>query len=370
MNNYFSGTHTIIIRFCIVLFYMTLFGLFFYAPKLKYLLFTREKILNIFTFSEMIPPEAIRAFEALHNITVNVKYYDTNEELFAKFKITHGKGYDIIIPSDYMVEKLCHEHLLAPLDLSRIPVVAELDKQLLNRYFDPSNKYSLPIQWVTYGILYKKTIFESNPQEVGLRLLFDDPRDNKQVREPYKIAMLNDSIEAIFLASLYRFGTMHYFNDEQLQVIQELLKEQKKIVASYLDHDIRNFLFTDLFQLAITSSMNAKRIMDETDEFDFKIPQEGSLFIIENIAIPAQSKNKDIAYTFINFILSQEMAILRAQRFGANPSNKNAYAGISKKYFENKNFFPDEKTFSRLHLTHNNVPLKKFEEVWLNVKSK
>ncbi len=370
MNEQISLSRKIAMRSAIILFYVVIFAFLFYLPRLKEFLFREKRTLNVFTFSEFFTPDSIRSFEQKYNVNVNVNYYDTNDELFAKFKITGGKGYDIVIPSDYMVEKLRGEKLLALLDHNKLPIFAEIDRNLLGQYFDKDNHYSIPIHWVTYGILYKKSIFTQKMSEMGLKYLFEELQENDLIAQSYKIAMFDDAIEAIFYGSLYRYGTLYEFDDERLEAIQDVLEQQKKMVASYLGHDIRNFLFTDLFQLALTASMNARRVMDETDVFDFKIPTEGSLYVIENIAIPVVSKNTDLAYNFINFMLSTEVATARSKRFGANPSNKNAYQFIANKYLENKNFFPDEETFSRLHLTHNQLPLKKFEEVWLKVKSK
>lgn len=370
MNEHVSLTRKVALRLSIIVFYVGLFAFLFYLPMLKNFLFTDKKTLNVFTFSEFFTADSIRQFEAKYNVNVNVNYYDSNEELFAKFKITGGNGYDIVIPSDYMIEKLRKENLLATIDHAKLPIINEIDEKLLGQYFDVENQYSMPIHWVTYGILYNKSIFTAAFNEMSLKYLFEEPKIDKYIAQPYKIAMFDDAIEAVFLSSLYKYGTLDVFDDARLESIQDALIDQKKMVASYLGHDIRNFLFTDLFQLAITSSMNARRLLQETDAFDFKIPKEGCLYVIENIAIPAASKNKDMSYLFINFMLSEKIAKQRADYFGGNPSNKSAYKYISNKFLENKNFFPDKETFSRLHLTHNRLPLKKFEQIWLKVKSK
>ena len=124
-----------------------------------------------------------------------------------------------------------------------------------------------------------------------------------------------------------------------------------------------------IFHVAITSSMNMRRMLQVSDDFDFKIPQEGSLMIMENIAIPAHCKKTDLVYKFINFLLSKKTSSFNSQRNGYNPSNKRAYVDIEDRFMNNSNFFPDDETVSRLHLLHNDIPLKKFEEIWLEVKS-
>lgn len=370
MIDHLSRSRRIGLRIVIIVSYVLIFAGLFYAPRYRSWLFSERPTLNVFTFSEFFTTESLRKFEQAYNVDVNVNYYDTNDELFAKFKITGGVGYDVVIPSDYMVEKLCKENFLAPLDHSKLPIFDAIDEALLGHYFDKENRFSIPIHWVTYGVLYKKSIFTQSMEQLSLQYLFQEPRLNGLVARPYRIAVFDDAIEAIFYASLYLYGDLYHFDDVTLEAVQEALIRQKKMVAAYLGHDIRNFLFTDLFQLALTASMNARRLMDETDEFDFKIPEEGSLFVIENLSIPSESKNKDLAYKFINFMLEEEIALARTKQFGANPSNKYAYQYISNKYLDNKNFFPDKETFSRLHLTHNQVPLATFEQIWLKVKSK
>lgn len=361
MNN--SRKQRFFLRTIIVFFYLTIILFFLFLPRLQDYFF-QNNTLNIYSFSEFISFESIKEFEKKYNIKVNIKNFESNEELLTKFKITKGEGYDLITPSDYMVQLLQQEGLLHKLDHSKLPVIKELDERLLNKYYDPGNHYSLPLLWVTYGIVFKKNIFKKIPETIGLDLLFKDPKNS------YKTCMIDDFIEAMFFTSLYLFGNVHSFDDASLEKIKQRLIMQKKWLTMYLSQDIRYYLFSEIFTMAITTSANMRRILEERDDFDFKIPLEGSLYAIENFVIPADCKKIDLVYTFLNFILEKKMAELNSSRFGYNPSNKLAYQSIDEKFLHNVNFFPDEKTFARLHLTHNNTPLKKLEEIWLEIKSR
>ena len=139
-------------------------------------------------------------------------------------------------------------------------------------------------------------------------------------------------------------------------------------VENYLHQDIGYFFIADIIHLAITDSSYAKKIMEESDVFDFIIPQEGSFVSIENMAIPKNSTKIDLAYEFINFVLSKKQSFENTKTYGLNPSNKQVYPLVAPKFLNNPNFFPDGQVFARLHIIHNDLPVNQFERVWLEVK--
>jgi spermidine/putrescine transport system substrate-binding protein len=357
-------------KFFIIFIYLVVIAFCLYAPRFADL-FGIKKTLNIYAFTEMISPESIKLFEEEMGISVNIKYFESNEELHAKFKISAGEGYDVIVASDYMIQILAQEGLLHRLDHKKLPVIKELDARLLDQGFDAQNNYSLPLAWGTYGLVFNKTLFKKTPEEISLNLLFNNPEENfalGRVAHNYKICMVDDAREAVMFSGLYLFNRVKVGGLEEFGAIQKLLIKQKSWVECYSNSSLQYFLFTNIIPIAITSSAYMKKILESTDQFDFKIPKEGSLLVIESLAIPAACRNVDMVHKFINFMLSEKIATLTSDLYGYNPTNKKSYAFIDKKFLCNNALFPDAETFARLHLTYDYLPRKELENLWFGVK--
>lgn len=369
IKNYLSTK--IIAHIIIVTGYLFIIAVFLYVfPKIKDFS-SKNKVLHIYAWADAITFDSLQEFEKEHNIKVSIKYFDTNEELFAKFKINKGEGYDLITASDHMID-LLHKHaLLAPLDHKLLPVINELDTRFLNYYYDPTNLFSLPYSWVTYGIIYNKSIFKKPPAQISLELLFKNPENlvPEYIWEPYKVCMIDDPRETSFFAHLYLFDHTQKLDANKIPEIKKLLIKQKKWVECYVYQDLRYLLFSETFHVAISASTFVRKIFETSNNFEFVIPKEGSMLVTENFAIPKKSKNILLTHKLINYLLSRPVATQNSQTFGYNPTNKNSYQDIDKKFFNNPNFFPDNSTFDKLQLLRSDVPIKKLTEMWWEIKS-
>lgn len=362
----------IVHRFAIAIVFLAGVLLFLYLPTwLRF--FDKEQSLTVYMFTEFVSQDAVRAFEKEYGIKVYLQYFETNEELRAKFKINEGVGYDVITPSDYMIELLRRDGLLHEIDATKLAHFGELDKRLLNRYFDPENRYSVPITWSAYGIVYDKKILKNPLQSVHLSYLFQNPLalvEQGVVKRPYKICMFDDSQEVFLLASLYLYNKNRGITDEQLEEIEQLLIRQKKWVESYTNFGLDYFLEGNIISFAMISSRYVKRIFEtRNDRFAFQIPQQGCLAVIENFAIPKQSAKVDAAHKFIDFMLSRKYNTHHFFEYGGTPVNKCSYQDIPEKYLQAFPFIMNDEVFEKLHLIHNELPLKKVEELWLRVKT-
>lgn len=349
--------------------YVLLLGIFLYIPVIKDALFPPQSIC-IYGFTDMFHPETITEFERTHKVKVILRYFESNEELWAKFRINNEIGYDVIMTSDYMVELLRRDNMLHPLNHKSLTVHSELDQRVLNKSFDPGNSYSLPYSWIPYGIIFHKSIFAQHPEKIGLNLLFSNPKEKKHgIIKPYRICMTDDSREAMLLASLYLFGKVSSWAPEELNQMEELLINQKNWVESYVNQDLAYPLLSGLIKVAMAPLFAVDKVLKASKDFSFLLPEEGSMYSIENLAIPRSCKRVDLAHAFINFALSKNEAARMSNYYGMNPSNQTAYEMLRPEVFNNKNAFPDDKRFAKLHLLSNDVPIKKFEKIWLAVKS-
>lgn len=371
MNNFFELLKEFSIlwarRALVVCFYFIILIGFLYFPRV-FEYFSSEQSINVYAFTEFISHEAVEEFEKKTGIKVRVQYFEFNEELYAKFKINHGEGYDLITPSDYMVELMRKDGLLQEIDHSKLSNFKEIDMRLLNKYFDPENKYSIPICWLVYGIVYNKEIKGINFKDANLGMLFNDPWDlviSDEMSKHYKICMVQDPRELLFLAAIYLFNRTNNLSQEELLQIQNLLSKQKSWVESYTDVSIPYFLASGIAQVAVMTSHRMKKIEEESDKFVFQIPSEGSLIAIENLAIPAKTKKTEIVHKFIDFLISKKISLFHSNLYGTNPSNLKA---IEEKSLKNPNFFPNAEMFDKLHIVHNEISLDMVDSMWLAVR--
>lgn len=364
-------TYPFISKSIIVLFFLSVFAIFLYFPRI-YNFFVQEKgELVIYITRETIDLKIFEEFEEKTGIRVRPAYFDTNEEMFAKFKINRGKGYDIVVPSDYMVESLVSEGLLQPIDRSKITNFSKLDRRLLNKFFDPENRYTLPLNWIPYGIGFDKNVFVLD-NDMSWDIAFKkDSEEAKKIAEKigdYKISMLNDSREAVFLASIYLFGSVENITQEKLEQIKDTLIEQKKMVEAYTETGAKYLLVSGVAPFVVLPSARMKEL-DDPENYGFIIPREGSLVDIMNLGIPVSSKKSNEAHLLIDFLLSKKVGAYNFEMQDCNPSNVESYELIDKSYSKNKAFFPDDKVFDQLHPINNNISPQLLEKVWFLVKS-
>jgi len=294
-----------VMRGVIVLFFMWIIGLFLYAPYIYDYFFYRNDVLTIYLSRETIADETFQEFEEKTGIRVRIAYFGTNEELFAKLKINRGVGYDLIVPSDYMVELLVKEGLFQPIDHSKIATYKQLDSRLLNKYFDPGNRYTVPISWIPYGIAYNRNIINLDDRTVSWDIIFK--KDALKKLGDYKISMLNDAREVIFLGAIYLFGKTRNLTRQQLDKIADLLIKQREIVECYTETGAKYLLFSNVIPIAVLPAARLKEIGD-FDRFGFIIPKEGSIIDTINIGISVSSKKAGLAHKLIEFLTSKAVS--------------------------------------------------------------
>lgn len=348
-------------KIIIILFYFFSILFFLYLSNFYNFFFKPTKVINVFTFTDMIPKSVVKEFEKKTGISVRLKYFDTNEELIAKLKIDKGAGYDLITSSDYAIEILRKENLLKKIDKSKVNNLQDIDSRFLNLDFDSENNYSIPIAWSVEGIVFNKKLFE-NYKNINWDFVFKEPVFD------YKICMPDTPREVVYLTANYLFNRSHDLNRENLDSIKNVLTKQKKWVEIYMSGSLQYYLLANIVPLAVSSSAFAKKLLEVSDDFDFILPDQGSFFIIENLAIPIHTNKDDLVYQFINFLTLPQNSSLNFAEHGYNPVNKKAYSLVNKKFMKNNNFFPTDNSFKKLYLIDNKIDIKTIEDLWLAVK--
>lgn len=346
------------IRVLFGVFWAVLFFSFLYMP----LLFQQQKrSINVFSWTEMIDPQEIAEFEKKHGIKVNIAYYESNEELYAKLTMTKGAGYDLIIPSDYMVEQLIHDNYLQKIDTSKLTFIKDLHPRLLNKYYDPHNAYSIPYLWSIYGIGINKHYFDNTIPDMSWGLLFD-----MQTTAAPRV-MIEDARELILLCLYYMFKTIDNIDKDKLMQIAELLKKQKKYVVAYTDVGASYLLNSGQGALALATSPYIFRTMLHTDYIDFIVPTEGTFMVLENMVIPASSKRADLVYEFINFLYDRDKMQARvASTYFFPPLTTISYASMPSNvrfFFEMQDMF-----LKKIQFFRNVIDRSIVNDIWIELK--
>lgn len=269
-----------------------------------------QKTITVFCWSDFFAQEKLDEFEQMTGIHVKLNFYETNEELLAKLRMTNGKGYDIIIPTDFAAQVLIKEGFAKKIDHARLPCFERIHPALLGHYFDPHNEYTVPILWCIYGLGIDRSYFKALPPSTW-RLIFEPTL-------PYTVVMSEEAHEVVFIASQYLYGDVEALTTQKLEAIYQLAYRQRQWVEAYNDNRADYFVGSGICPVAASLSgdmMRMARQCNEHADLDFIIPQEGGFVVIDNILIPAASTNDDLVYPLIEYLYQEEVIDYHVKRF-------------------------------------------------------
>ncbi len=252
--------------------------------------------LNVFTWSGYVNDEIRTGFEEEFDVNVVVDTYATNEDLLAKLSIG-GAGYDIIMPSDYMVSIMIKSNLLTELNRNNIPNFKNISQNYLNKYFDPDNRYSVPYTFGTAGIAYDSSVISPEPD--SWTILWDEKYKNQ-------FSILDDPRETPGLALKLLGYSLNTTDPEELNQAKEKLIEQKPLVKQY-KNEAEELLIAGDIVMAHCWSGDAFRAAEKRPSIKYVIPKEGSSQFIDNVCIPQSAPHKDLAEKFIDYLLRPEI---------------------------------------------------------------
>jgi spermidine/putrescine transport system substrate-binding protein len=338
-----------------VLFWIFVLALFFGFSRIINF-FSTERSINIFSWPTLLDVSYLERFEQETGIAIHVSYYESNEELFSKLRASKGSGYDLVIPSDYVVELMIREGLLQKIDRTRINAWQELDPKLLNLYFDPLNDYTIPYFWAAYGLGMDTTYFKGTLPEASWALIFD------KHKIPGPIGMIDAAREAVLLAALYLYGNGDFdMTYEHITKIKKLLIEQKRFVASYTESNVEHLLLGRLCPLVVAMGPDILRVQRVNPAIKFVIPKEGSFVVVDSFAIPACSKKADLVYEFINFLLRHDVLEHHHAKFGMCCPVR----GIQS--LNDRSICPNDEEFAKMKFFKTTIPEALLNEIWVQL---
>ena len=256
----------------------------------------QKKQLNIFTWAGYVSDDIRSGFETEFGVKVIVDTYASNEDLLAKLQ-AGAIGYDIIMPSDYMVSILIKANLLAELNRDNIPNFQNISPLFLGKYFDTDNRYSVPYTFGTSGIAYDSAVMSTPPNSWAV--LWDEKYANK-------FSMLDDQRETIGAALKLLGYSLNTTNPDELKAAKEKLIAQRPLVKQYKS-EAEELLIAGDVVMAHCWSGDAFRAVDTRPSIRYVIPKEGSSQFIDTVCIPNSAPNKALAEEFINYLLRPEV---------------------------------------------------------------
>lgn len=288
------------------------------SPQAQKLTSSDAKPLRLFIWGDYTSKEVLTAFEQKFQTQVIETNFASNEEALAKLQ-AGADGYDVIVPSDYMVTIMIKLGLLEPLDTAQIPNHQLVDPELLTKEFDPKNVYSMPYSWSATGIAM--TAKKIKPAIEGYKDLLTRP-DLKG-----KVAMLDDMREVLGAALRIQGDSLNSQDEAKIQQAGAFLKTAKPQIKEFNSSPAQSLLQGDIVAAQMYSN-EALRARLKNPEIQFILPKEGATIAIDNMVVLKSSQNKKLAHAFINFMLDTEINKQFATALWTAPVNSQSAAQL------------------------------------------
>lgn len=320
-------------------------------------------ILKVYNAGEYMDMELIEEFEEQYHCSIVYETFESNEMMYTK--LSSGETYDILIPSDYMIERLIKEEYLQKLDWDLITNKENLMDEVMDHTYDPGNAYSCPYFWGTVGILYDKTVVDEADLKDGWELLCN-PK--------YKGNLyMYDSERDSFMIALKALGySMNTKDETEIQDAYQWLVDQRDIMEPiYAGDDIMDNMISGNKALAVVYSGDASYIISENPDMGYFTPEQGTNLWYDGMVITKDCSEVELAHEFINFMITEEAALSNTKEVGYTSTVKSAfetmkngdYAGID-------SYIPDISNSKNEIFGYQKPKIKqKFAELWTKVKA-
>ncbi len=262
--------------------------------------------ISVYNWGDYIDPDVIDVFEAESGIKVIYETFETNEDMYAKIAMG-GSSYDVIVPSEYMIERMIREELLQKINWDNVPNVKNIDPRFMGESYDPGAEYAVPYTWGTMGVLYNmETVLE---KPTGWDVLLNE-------EYAMDMFMLNSPRDTLGIALVMCGFDLNSTDPQELKVAQDMLIAQKPIVLAYVVDEVKDKMIAGEASVAMVWSGDATYCMSESDELDYVLPPEGSNIFYDSMCIPHNARNVSGAEKFIDFMCRADVAAMNYQYVG------------------------------------------------------
>ncbi|WP_373215134.1 extracellular solute-binding protein [Ruminococcus sp. 5_1_39BFAA] len=320
-------------------------------------------ILKVYNAGEYMDLDLLEQFEEEYNCTVVYETFESNEMMYTK--LSGGESYDVLIPSDYMIERLIKEEYLQYLDWDLIPNSKNLLKEVRNKSYDSGSRYSCPYFWGTVGILYDTTVVDEEDLEDGWELL----RNPKYKGNIY----MYDSERDSFMIALKALGySMNTTNEQEIQEAYQWLIDQRNTMEPiYAGDDVIDNMISGNKAIAVVYSGDASYIISENPNLDYLTPKQGTNVWYDAMVITKDCNEVELAHKFINFMIDEQSALSNTQEVGYTSTVRSAYdAMIEADYAGISSYIPDYDNPNSEIFRYQQPKIKqKYAELWTKIKA-
>ena len=323
-------------------------------------------VLNVFNWGEYIGEDVIANFEEEYGVKVNYSLFESNEIMYTK--LLSGNNYDVIVPSDYMIERLMEEDLIQPLDYSYMTNLDDLDQEVLTLRdeYDKDSKYSIPYFWGTVGLVYNKNNVDIDKlDELGWNILKDTEYSND--------IFMYDSERDSFMVALKALGySMNTENMDEINKAYEWLCELHDTMnPAYVTDEVTDAMINNEKDIAVVYSGDAVYIISQNDNMAYYVPKEGTNVWSDGFVIPSNAKNPKLANEFINYMMSYDAAMDSSIEVGYTSANKKVVEELSSDgevYSNNDAYIFDVSNPKNEVFKHNDTLKKVLSDMWVRIK--
>ncbi|MEG2908528.1 MAG: extracellular solute-binding protein [Erysipelotrichaceae bacterium] len=320
--------------------------------------------LKVYNWGEYIDPAVNTAFEKQFGVKVVYDTFDSNELMYTKLQ--GGESFDVLIPSDYTIERLIKEDMLQPLNKKMIPNMSQIAHGVKGLSFDPDNKYSAAYLWGTVGIVYnKKTVDKKDLNKQGFNVLLNQKYNGK--------LYIYDSERDSFMMALKALGySMNTDNEDELQAAYDwLVKLNTTMNPEIVTDEVIDAMVNGNKDIAVVYSGDAAYILSQNKDMDYFLPKEGTNLWSDAMVIPKNAKNPKLANEYINFVLDYEQSLMNSIFVGYPSSNQEVLDVLSSKdgEFEGNNAYLPRTNYDKDEVFEYNEKAKKImSDLWTKVK--
>ena len=324
-----------------------------------------SNVLKLYLPGEYLGENVISDFEKQFGVRVIVENFDSNEMMYTK--LMAGDRYDVVIPSDYMIERLMKEDYLQKIDKSLIPNMENMDEAVLGMSYDPRNDWSIPYFWGSVGLVYNhENVDPATVEREGWEIL----RDTDYAGHIYIYDSERDSFMMAFKALGYSMNTED--PDEINAAYEWLLQMNNTMSPVYVTDEVIDSMMNGYKDIAVVYSGDATVILDENEDMSFYMPSQGTNIWCDAMVIPANAENPKLAHEFINYMITYEAAFDNTETVGYTSPNAEVFEEMTTSedlYAENAAYLP-RSGYDKDEMFHDNqILMRELSRLWIKVKA-
>lgn len=324
-----------------------------------------SNVLKLYLPGEYLGENVISDFEKQYAVRVIVENFDSNEMMYTK--LMAGDRYDVIIPSDYMIERLMNEDFLQPLDKSMIPNMENMSDAVLGMSYDPDNTYSIPYFWGSVGLVYNhENVDPAVIESEGWEVL----RNTDYAGHIYIYDSERDSFMMAFKALGYSMNTED--PNEINDAYEWLLQMNNTMSPVYVTDEVIDGMMNGYKDIAVVYSGDAAVVLDENEDMSFYMPSQGTNIWCDAMVIPQNAENPKLAHEFINYMLTYEAAFDNTETVGYTSPNAEVFEEMTSSedlYADNAAYLP-RSGYDKDEMFHDNQTLmRELSKLWIKVKA-